>query len=525
MLGKIFQGKSDHPLADPKELRRVLNELPSDNVFRALDEIMGWLESFEASELGAAQRFEIVRELDDKAQPNLRRLARDYLHSPRLSRSEEKRLWTIIHGFWGLVAQQYELCLERAEQRVAKDPRDKELEQLKPHLHLLTARLIMALGMVLKWEHFRYVPAASQDWARLGRAYLLAEREGFAAKSLQIYPGQGGVGSPGGEYLKVVVFQASSLECLLPLEIELAERLIAHLLPDFLFSPQSTHSSVYWVDAAKPQPPVRLARLPDEVSPTLRFFQPGEAEAHLQALIKEVERSGEMPASLNLGGTYTARAVLPVMRHLAAYWAPRPPQRQHERHRVKHRVAVLPGLVNGFVVFAPEFGGKPMGLPLESWIVENVSRGGFGATVREVKGDWLKIGALLSLQPEGAENWVVGLVRRYIRFSEQEAHVGIETLSRRVVSVELRPRAVSSYAIGASSPALWLQDDNPQGELRFILPIHTFDPGQALEFDYHGRRVFLNPVQLMEQSHDYEVARYRATVAAPAPGTAVGGAD
>ena len=86
---------------------------------------------------------------------------------------------------------------------------------------------------------------------------------------------------------------------------------------------------------------------------------------------------------------------------------------------------VLPGLVNAFVVFSPEFGGKPMGLPLESWIVENVSRGGFGATIQDIKGDWLKVGALLSLQPEGAENWVVGVVRRYHRLSEQEAQVAV----------------------------------------------------------------------------------------------------
>ena len=72
------------------------------------------------------------------------------------------------------------------------------------------------------------------------------------------------------------------------------------------------------------------------------------------------------------------------MRHLASYWAPVPPQRQHVRHRVKHRVAVLPGLVNAFVVFSPEFGGKPMGLPLESWIVENLARAAL-RTIQDIK--------------------------------------------------------------------------------------------------------------------------------------------
>lgn len=514
MLGKIFQGKSDHPLADAGELRRVLHELPADNAFRSLDEIMGWLESCEAGDLAGFTRFSIVRQLDEAAQPHLKRLARDYLHSPRLSRSEERRLWTIIHGFWEVVARQYECCLEGAEAK------DRNGEQLKPHLPLLTARIIAALGTALKWQHFRYGPVQGDHWVRMGRPYLLAERLGFSGKTLQMYPGQGGVASPAGEYLKVLLFQSSSLDCLLPLEIELAERLIAHLLPDFILTRESGPGSVYWVDAARPMPPVRLAQLPDTLAPTLRFFQPGEAENRLLALIREIERGNEVPASLNLGGSYPAKTVLPVMRHLASYWAPVPPQRQHVRHRVKHRVAVLPGLVNAFVVFSPEFGGKPMGLPLESWIVENVSRGGFGATVQEIKGDWLKVGALLALQPEGAENWVVGVVRRYHRVSDQEAQVGIETLSRRIASVEIRPRAASSYAIDAGAPGLWLQDDNPQGEVRFVLPVHTFDVRESLEFDYNGRRVFLAPVALLEQGGDYEVARYRATVAAPA---AIGG--
>lgn len=510
MLGNFFQDRSDHPLADPKELRRLLSGLPVDNAFRALDDIMGGLESCQGNELPGLLRFNIVRQLDEVAQPHLKRLSRDYLHSPRLSRSEEKRLRTIIHGFWVEVARQYEICLETAEQK------DRHAEQLKPHLPLLTVRLIAALGAILKWQHFCYGPVEGVHWVRLGRPYLLAESLGFATKALPIYPGQGAVAYPAGEYLKVLLFQASSLDCLLPLEIELAERLITHLLPDFILSPESSPASVYWVDAAMPLPPVRLAQRPDSMTPTLRFFQPGAAESRLLALIHDIERGGEVPASLNLGGSYPARTVLPVMRHLAACWAPVPPQRQHVRHRVKHRVAVLPGLVNALVVLSSGFGGKPLGLPLESWIVENVSWGGFGATIQDVKGDWLKVGALLALQPEGAENWVVGVVRRYHRVSDLEAQIGIETLSRHIASVEVRARAASSYAIDAGTPGLWLQDDNPPGEVRFILPAHTFDVRENLEFDYNGRRVFLVPVAMVEEGSDYEVARYRATVAAPA---------
>ena len=39
-----------------------------------------------------------------------------------------------------------------------------------------------------------------------------------------------------------------------------------------------------------------------------------------------------------------------------------------------------------------------------------------------------RVQALLALQPEGGDNWLVGVIRRYHRVSEHEARVGIEAL-------------------------------------------------------------------------------------------------
>lgn len=487
----------------------MLNELPRDNAFRALDEIAGWLESLQqVQDFPPAHLFDVARQLDEAAQPHVRRLARDYLYSPRLSRSEEKRLWTILHGFWHQLAQIYELC-----QRQLID-RERGGETLKPHAPLLAARLCNALGAVLKWVQFRYGPTPTDLWLRLGRAYLLTEAGGYAGKPLQLYPLQQGATTPSNEYLRVLVFSASSMDCLMPLEIELAEYLIAHFLPGFVFCVDSRPESVYWVDPAKNSPPVRLARLPLDLSTTLRFFQPGEAQQRLLALIDQVQRGGEVPPEFNLGGQYPVRTVLPVMRHLAAYWAPMPPQRRFDRHRVKHRMAVLPGLVNAFVACSPEFGGKPAGLQVESWIVENVSRGGFGATVTEQQGDWLKVGALIAMQPEGGPNWLIGLVRRYQRNNDQEAQVGIETLARKVFSAELEAVDASRYAVAGGTPSLLIQEDNQPGELRVVLPLATFDLQERLQFTHNGRQIVLTPIILVEQGGDYEIARYQAQVRA-----------
>lgn len=502
-LGGLFDRRNGHPLANPRELQQIVSELPRDNAFKSLDEIGGWLESLAVAEGFPADRlFIAASQLEDAAMAHLRRLSREYLHTVRLSKAEERRLWAINAGFWRQLAEVYEKALAGL---VAAGPTP---EALRLQLPGLCARLIAALRAQLKWEQFHYGPTPPTLWARLGAALLRAEEYGVATR-LSNLGGLTGNTSPLAEYRKAMVFHAASMDSLLPLEIELAERFIAHYLMAFDFPQHGEHDCVYWVDLALAQPPLRLARMPVEATPTLRFFRPGRAHREMEELLHLLERGSDVPADIMLGGQYLAKTLIPVLRHLAAYLAPIPPQRRHDRHRVKHRLSVMSGLVNAYVVFSGEFGGRPAGLQIESWVVENVSRGGFGAYVNSIPGEWLKVGALLALQPEGGENWVLGCVRRYHRESEDEARVGIETLARAVVAAELKPKMASSYAAVGGIPALLLEEGNAPGELRVVLPPYTFDPREALEFVRDGKPALLEPLLVIEQTNDYELARYR----------------
>lgn len=499
MILNLFSQKPDHPLAEAKEVRRIIAELPLDNAYKAVDEVVGWLESLVHAEGFRVDRyFDTVRALDEAGQAHIRRLARDYLHSPRLSKSEEKRLWTVNVAFWDLLSRLYENCLKQYAEKT------KGADSIKEQLPLLMARLAASLGAELKWQQYRYAPSRGDLWLRLGQAYLAAVEEKVDSRAIQLYPGQPGLTSPAAEYLKVLVLHASSLDSLLPLEIELAERLIAHFQPLFIFGPQSRPDSVYWVDPSRPGAPMRLVREP-ELSPFLRFFSAGGAPQALLELIRSVER-GDIPAELNLGGQYPPRLVLPVLQHLGLYWSPTPPQREHPRHRVKSRLAVVNGFDSAFLAFAgrPEFDGVA-----ESWIVDNVSLGGFGASVSDIRGDWLRIGSLLSMQPEGGDNWLLGVVRRYGKESDSLASVGIQTLARQADSVELRPRRASAYALTVGIPALLLREGGGAGELRAVLPTATFDARESLECVREGKRFLLVPVELLESGGDYEIARYR----------------
>lgn len=508
MILNIFSSRPDHPLADAKELKRILAEVPHDNAFKALDELAGWLESLGNAEgFRIDHIFEVLRQIDDAAQPHLKKLGRDYLNAPRLSRADEKKLWAAMFGYRELFVGLAERCL----QYLAEHPKgDKGSDALKPSLALLAARTVATLGQMVKWVEFRYGPVDPDLWRRLGRAYLAADAGKVAQKPLQLYPAAAATTTVTGEYLHVLAFDASSMDSLMPLEIELADRLIAHFLPGFAFTTEARHDSVYWIDATKAQGPMRMAKQPQAMSSALRFFSPGSVPALLADLIRQVER-GELPTDLNLGGQYLPRAVLPVLRHLATYWAAQPPLREHPRHNVKTRLAVLHGFDDCFTVFAGDVARTGKERTAESWVVENVSLGGFGAALDDLRGEWLKVGSLLSLQPEGGENWVLGVVRRYSKESETQASVGIQTLARQAVSVQLLPRA-SSYAAAVGIPGIRLPEDRTPGEVRLVLPIATFDVRESLEFSQGDKRYLLTPIELVESGGDFEIARYRELV-------------
>lgn len=506
-LRDVFAPKDVHPLADPRELRRVLEELPMDNAFKALDEVVGWFESLQGETMAGEVLYEATRQLDEAAQIHLKRVTRIYLTTPRLSRADEKRLWTISHGFCLLLSNAYERCLVAALQKTRTG------ELLKPALPLICARLIAALGDRMKWLQFRYGPSPTNVWQRLGQVLMLAETHGVAQKNLQLYPNQPGMSCAQLEFVKMVAFQAASMDSLLPVEIEIAERLIAHFVSAFVFSAKVAEDSVYWLDLQLAPPPLRLVKMP-KAAPTLRFFKPATGHAQIEALLHALEAGGEVPAGINLGAPYTARQLLPVLRHLAAYLAPIPPQRSQDRHRVKHRMSVLHGLNNAFVVLAANFGGSPVVLPMESWVVENVSRGGFGALLNNLAAEWLRVGALIAMQPEGGNNWLLGIVRRYHRESETETRIGIQTLAQHAVAVDLTPLTASREAAGAVLTGLLIQQAGVADEVLLVLPPASFDLRESLTLDWAGRRQVLSPLGLTELTEDYEVARYRLRAAA-----------
>ncbi len=499
MLKLFGGGKPDHPMADPKEARRLLEDLPSNDPAKALEELSHWFESVSTAEgFKIEQRVQLLLLIDDAGQIRARKLARDYFATARPSKVQENRLWKAIHEYWN----QAGLAFSRAVDQFVTGA--KGADAAKGQLPLLLVRTLRSISQQIKWMHMRYGPVDLNAWGIFNRVYGFAEFRGLGGARSVIYPGTQDETTPEQEFLRGVVFSASSPDALLPVEVDLAERLISDFTPKFVLSAAPGPDMSYWIDINQNMAPQRLVRPPQQ-TPTLRCFGGSAALAEINGHIQKIESTRQVPAGLNASG-FDAEVVLSVLTHLALYWSPEPPERKHPRHMVKSRLSVAHGFDGLLGVLGESESLDFESSGVESWIVENVSAGGFGAIVQQLKGDWLKVGALIAMQPEGGNNWVTGIVRRLNKVGNGQARVGIQSLSKSPMAGKFWTGAVTETGVVLKG------GDHDSGEVRIVLKPGVFVPGQNLESERGGRFHVYMPQSMEDRGDDFEIARFREMI-------------
>jgi hypothetical protein len=488
-------------MADLKEAKRLLAALPAEP-HQALEELTHWLTSV-TNEVSfkPETRAQLVQLIDEAGQTPARKFARDYLGASRLGKFQENKLWSVIHAFWKASALGYVTTLD------AYATGTKGGDALKGSVPLLAVRALRSLATQLKWLYLRYGPLDERVWAMISGVYALAEARKHARTKVNVYPGVPAESTAEQEFLRVAMLSACSPDTLLPNEIELAERVIASWTPRFLIAREHQTETPYWIDLTAGQPPAHRA------APSR-----GRASAsRRRARVRRVRRAGAAdPQHARVPGarrrrTLTAEGTLGVLEHLESCWSPKLPERRHARHRVKSRLTIAWGFDGILEVLEPGQSLSFDGSTYESWIVENVSVGGFGALVPQVRGDWLRIGCLLAMQPEGGENWLIGVVRRLSRPSLQQAAVGIQTIARSAVPVALRVHSGHIVSDGTETGIL-LNPTSPDGEMQLLVRAGVHAPGQSFSFDLNGRHTVLLPVGVPERRADYELLRCRHLV-------------
>ena len=502
VLKWIVGGKVDHPLADPKEAKALVSELPSHDYLKALDEITRWLESLTEAEGFKLERlFEITELLDTTAQPHHRRLLQDYLTMSRQQKFQENKLWTTGSNFARALGDVYFLCAKRYKSGASG------ASAIKKHMPLIVARAMRAYAVQVKWTMLRYGPFEPKLWASLGELYRYAEQDGYAHTTLAIYPGVRGSGTPAQEYLKVMMLWASSADVLPPLKQEIAERTVMHLAPEFKIADTPFAGAMYVFDSAADRPPKRIVgEAPAGVE--LRFLGAGEAPRKVAAMIRTIEQTGGMPSEVNLGATYPTETVLPVLKHLALYWSDKPPARASERRATTARITIVPGY-HALVDELERDETDALNFSVsnaESWVVEDVSENGYGALVPASTTDWVRTGEMIGVQVEGTQQWGIGLVRRVRRDEQRQYHVGIEIISRSVIMVRI------SYPEGGREPenaVLLSGTPDAKGEVGLVLRPGRYDPNAQIEVTGRTKSYRFNPSRMVDAGDDFDWAAYK----------------
>lgn len=234
-------------------------------------------------------------------------------------------MWSSSFNFWKALSEAYLECVSRFEGTQTGGT------AFRKNLPVIVARTLRALMLQLKWVLVRYGPVDPQVWSAIGRLYQFAEASGFAASTVAIYPGSHGGGTVQQEFLKAVMLTASSTDGLSPMRQEIAERAVAHFSSGFRMAREPGPGCGYCFDIAAGKPPFRVIGDKLSSSPSARYFGAGDALAQIVRVESVIRDTGAIPSDVHLGGVYENDTVLPVLRHLIAYWSDDAPARSAQR--------------------------------------------------------------------------------------------------------------------------------------------------------------------------------------------------
>ena len=519
-LGSLKTANDGHPLAPPKELQRVVGELRTADAAKAVEEVTAWLEGVAGSDgLKIGERFDIIKALDEAAAPHRAKTARDYAATGRQSKFREQKSWALNFDLWRCLAAVYLDLMRRI------DSAEKGFEALKPHATLLSVRALRAQTQMLKWLYVHYGPVDNDLWQGFGAAYRFAEMRKAQRQSVVAYPAtSAGETTPEQELLRGLLLCASSPDGLTQTELEVCERLIAHFAKAFSLSAKQEKESTYWFDLSMGKAPMRLAAPPGELTNDLRLFSCAQGHAAVQALIGRIAQTQEVPREVDLAGMADVQAVLDVLQHLELMWAPLPPIRKSQRKRMQTRVAV----VNKFETMLQlcstdtaatpqvdvdlDFGQTGVFGTVESWLVENVSAGGFGAVIQQKDSDWLRVGRLILVQATGMKAWELALVRRLAREANGQSAVGVQVIARMPITASFTSQAGFWNNGQPEMTGLFMPDASEAGAVLLALPYGMYNAGEQVRTTVAGINHTLFPIGTIERGDDFELLKFRDMV-------------
>lgn len=480
---KIFGADAENLLLNAKEVTRILDSISVSDPVDALDEVAHWLLLLAASgELKLKQRINLATRFNQAAQPHARKLLTEYIQSSRMSKSREEIIFNACGGFFLAAYNAHTKCVT---DYMAQGRSNVTVSDIATS----AVRGMRALGMLAHWMNLRYrQPLPATIWEKAYALFSLAEQRKFCRTPVALNPQSPQQTSVLMEMVKLLMMEVSSPGRLTKSHIELARQVIEEFATAFVWEQVPAGETVFYIDFSQHKPPVRLTHV-TQPHFMARCFGPGNSVPALVNAIKQLE-VGAIPKDVDIHRypDYKRQDLLEVFLHLSQAWSKVTPQegrshfdkRQFARKNFYSHFEVIHGLddihkklleykfhpeaapkdviidklATGEFIYDPqsnkirpvngEIAGPQVAIPddhpvlAESWVAANVSEGGYGLNIPEIKRDWVREKILIGLRTEDS-GWMTGVIRRVETGSKAATYVGILLLSRMPVAANIAP--------------------------------------------------------------------------------------
>ena len=490
----------DHPLANLAEAKEIIATIPPEDSVRATQDAVQWLESINsAGNFPIAHRYEVVELIDVPLKRHGQRLLDQYLALKPQAKFQEGLLWRAALGYWKALGDAYLGCLTHVNaDKSAAAAFHKKIPQV-------IARAMRAQVLQIKWILMRYGYVSDNYWTTVANLYEQAETGGFLDDMIDIYGGAHGRGTIRQEFLRTLMLGVSSTGGLSPVKQNIAERAIAHFSKEFVSSTRAVAGCNFFFDLNGGMSPARvLADAPRGAR--LFYFGAGRALDAAQSAVDVVNETSALPSDLSLNAGENVDQAADTLLHLAFNWEKELPARDSERRKVATTLQVTHGFEG--VLAAGSNGFQ------ETWVVENASVEGYGMIVPERRGEWLQVGVLIGLLPEGENaTWGAGVVRRVETDARGQRRVGIQVLSRAVAPGTMCTRRSTGESGVPHSVVLLDTEPSRSGYIQALLRPESFTLRDPLEATHtaEGTSFALMPSGLVESGPDFDRVRFKVT--------------
>ena len=497
MLAKLFGKKSDHPMFDLKSTQGLLAELPHNDDYKSLMELTDWMESVSSNtEFKLEHQLAVICMIDEAAYVHTRKLSREYFVEHELSQFQENRLWLVLSNWYRRAREGYHTIFTRFNEG------GKASSALKAKLPLLSARMLRAMTLELKYVCVRYGAIESSHWARLGQMYKHAEREQYLDTPIALYPALPQATTVKLEAGHLLAWYGCGVNSLTPLGMHITERFIAQYYVGVEMQRQPSTQSLFGFDLNAATPPRRV-NVDATVHPYMRFVGLSAMVPQLESLLKVLDKN-IVPDDLILGGEYDAAVVQQAVQYLH-HFITTLPQRRVPRRPININISVISGYNKIFDTTNVGLDFNPR-LAL-NWQLQDISSIGFHAVLPAQNGRDVCIGQLLGIQADGVQHWGVAVVRRLMRGENHQVHVGAEIISNQIAGISLRVSGSSAI----EHLALWLypKAGEEAAGISLLMKSEACQINCSYQAEVGGKHLLLLPQGVLQKNLDCDLVRFR----------------